>query len=97
MLWKGPDLAANFKEVMMPYKTPPRGWGPSASMKYKFTLVEWAKKQEVQEAWKQIAETHDLRLEEFNDIDRVFGFTDAALGWSFPIHYRCVSLLQTVC
>lgn len=96
MQWKGPDLEAEFEQVEMPYEPPPRGWGPSACMRYKFTLVEWAKKQEVQEAWKHIAETHGLRLKEFNDIHRVFGFTDATLAWSFPIHYRYVCFV-TVC
>ncbi|THY74861.1 hypothetical protein D6C95_10060 [Aureobasidium pullulans] len=85
--WKGPDLEADFTESKMPYEPPPRGWGPTATMKYKFTLTEWAKKPEIQKAWKEIAEANGLRMTEFSDIDRVFGFTDGALGWSFPLHY----------
>ncbi|CAD0113200.1 unnamed protein product [Aureobasidium uvarum] len=90
MDWKGPDLDAEYKEIRMPYEPPPRGWGPTASMRYKFTLMEWAKKSEVTEAWKQITATHGLRMKEFVDIDRVFGFTDATLGFSYPIHFRHV-------
>ncbi|KAI5210647.1 hypothetical protein E4T39_00223 [Aureobasidium subglaciale] len=85
--WKGPDLGADFREIKMPHEPPPRGWGPTASLRYKFTLVDWAKRPETQEAWHDIATANDLKLKEFTDIDRVFGFTDGALAWSFPLHY----------
>lgn len=88
--WKGPDVDAEFMEIETPYSPPPRGWGPAAKLRYKFTLVEWAKKPEVQKAWKEIATKHDLKLKEFSDIDRVFGFTDGALGLSYPLLYRYV-------
>jgi hypothetical protein len=62
--WKGPadavdadsgEQAAQLHKVETPYSPPPRGFGPPGRLKYKFTLVEWAKRREVQEAWKEIA------------------------------------------
>ncbi|TIA20911.1 hypothetical protein D6C80_02073 [Aureobasidium pullulans] len=85
--WKGPDLEADFMEITMPYVPPPRGWGPTATLKFKFTLTEWAKKPEIQKAWKEIADANGLKMTEFADVDRLFGFTDGTFGFSYPLLY----------
>ncbi|KAL2827975.1 hypothetical protein BDW59DRAFT_159932 [Aspergillus cavernicola] len=74
-------------EVDTPYSPPPRGFGPPGKLRYSFMLVEWAKRPEVQDAWKAIASQFGLRDRELWDTDRVFGFTDAAISWSSPIHF----------
>lgn len=91
--WNGPDTgtgAAGFKELTTPYNPPPRGFGPPATMRYKFTLTEWAKREDVQRAWKQLAAKYELREPALRDIDRVFGFVDAALLCSYSANYRYV-------
>lgn len=56
-------------------------------IRYKFTLVEWAQRPEVIKAWKELAEKHNLLDKQFRDVERVFSFTDAALGWSQSIYF----------
>jgi hypothetical protein len=41
----------------------------------------------VQAAWKELAANHDLLDKELRDIERVFGFTDAALRWNQHIYF----------
>lgn len=89
--WKGPDDDhAGFRKSTTPYSPPPRGFGPPATMRYRFTLTEWAKRDDVQEAWRQLAAKYGLREPVLRDIDRVFGFTDAALLCSYSANYRYV-------
>ncbi|KAJ6145387.1 hypothetical protein N7470_009282 [Penicillium chermesinum] len=73
--WRGPDLSdkAVYETMTLP-TSPPRGYGPPRCA----SLVEWAKRTEVQEAWKKIAETYSLCEKELRDVDEVFGFTDIA-------------------
>jgi hypothetical protein len=50
-------------------------YGPKGKVAYKFTLVEWAKRPEVQQAWKEIAAKNNLVLKVLNDPnDYIFGF-----------------------
>jgi len=81
----GPDTEKDtqFKEVATPYEPPPRGFGPRAIMKFRFSFVEWAKRSEVTQAWKELAEKHDLQHEQLKDIESVFGRADFALARSF--------------
>jgi len=66
-------------------------FGKNSPIRYKFTLVEWAHRKDVQEAWKELAAKYDLLDKEFRDIERIFSFTDAALSWSQSIYFRYVS------
>lgn len=92
MDWTRPETdPASLTEVVTPYNPPPRGFGPPGTIRYKFTLVDWAKQPEVQIAWKEISDLHGLKYKELCDTDRVFGFTDAAMQWPYPIHYSYVS------
>lgn len=62
-------------------------FGEPGKIRYKFTLVEWAQRPEVANAWKELAEKHDLMNKQFRDVERVFSFTDAALGWSQNVYF----------
>jgi hypothetical protein len=67
------------------------GWcsfGSNNAIRYRFTLVAWAQRADVREAWRELAEKHDLMEKEFRDVERVFSFTDAALSWSQSIYFR---------
>ncbi|KAJ5247142.1 hypothetical protein N7468_002125 [Penicillium chermesinum] len=87
--WRGPDLSdkAVYETMTLP-TSPPRGYGPPGVLRYSFQLVEWAKRTEVQEAWKKIAETYSLCEKELRDVDEVFGFTDIAVAMTYPIRLR---------
>lgn len=67
--------------------SPPYRFGEPGKIRYKFTLVEWAQRPEVVKAWKELAEKHDLMDKNFRDVERVFSFTDAALGWSQNVYF----------
>lgn len=87
--WNGPDTSAGAKyHTIKGHPQPPRGYGPPGELRSRFTLVEWAKRPEVQEAWKGIAETYGLREKELKEVDRVFGFTDQALTLTYPLQLR---------
>lgn len=89
--WKGPDDNASrpeYHEFQTPYTPPPRGYGPPATIRFKFTLAEWAKRPEVKNAWKEIVAEHNLRNIALEDVDRVFGFTDFGLSVSYPVIQR---------
>lgn len=89
MEWKGPvDDPSQYNETEMQYNPPPRGYGPPGKVRTRFTLTEWAKKLEIQAAWKDIATKNGLTDTTLGDIDRIFGFTDAALSSPYPIHFR---------
>lgn len=92
MPWSGPDTSENakFQEHVSPYTPPPRGFGPPATYRYKFTLTEWAKRPEVQKAWKEIAAKHQLREPALRDVDRIFGFADAAILCPYSANFRYV-------
>ncbi|OJJ57292.1 hypothetical protein ASPSYDRAFT_1049617 [Aspergillus sydowii CBS 593.65] len=88
MEWKGPvDDPSQYNETEMQYNPPPRGYGPPGKVRTRFTLTEWAKKPEIQAAWKDIATKNGLTDTTLGDIDRIFGFTDTALSSPYPIHF----------
>lgn len=49
-------------------------------MRIRFTLVDWARKPEVQAAWRELITQHNLKIAKLEDmdIDRIFGFTDGS-------------------
>ncbi|KAF2749379.1 NAD dependent epimerase/dehydratase family protein-like protein [Sporormia fimetaria CBS 119925] len=71
----------DYKEVTTRFEPPPRGWGPPATYRSRFTLVEWARRPEVQDAWSALIKAHNLQVAPLQemDIDRIFGFTDGSL------------------
>ncbi|KAG9187337.1 hypothetical protein G6011_05208 [Alternaria panax] len=54
------------------YDPPPRGFGPPATFRIRFTLTAWAKQEKVD------------KLQDM-DIDRIFGFTDGMMGFSLDL------------
>ncbi|KAK5137858.1 hypothetical protein LTR08_006627 [Meristemomyces frigidus] len=65
----------------------PRGYGPKGITKKKFKMTDWAKRDEVQKAWEELAEEHGLAQEKLADVDRVFGFLDGVLCRSVPLNF----------
>lgn len=87
--WKGPDPSEGAAYTTITgHRQPPRGYGPPGELRYRFALVEWAKRPEVQKMWEEIAEAHGLREKELREVDRVFGFADQALTMTYPIQLR---------
>ncbi|PPJ55560.1 hypothetical protein CBER1_05367 [Cercospora berteroae] len=79
---KGPQDGDRYVEY--PSRFNPRGYGPKGMTRRKFRMVDWAKKPEVQEAWKEIVKEHGL-TQELKDVDRVFGFLDGSLCRPAPL------------
>jgi hypothetical protein len=67
--------------VKSKHDPPPRGFGPPATYRFRFMLVDWARQSKVQKAWAELTGKHGLtggNLQDM-DIDRIFGFTDGSL------------------
>lgn len=67
--------------VKSKHDPPPRGFGPPATYRFRFRLVDWARQASVQEAWAELTKRYDLtggNLQDM-DIDRIFGFTDGSM------------------
>ena len=90
--WKGPDENAKWIVKETPYV--PRGYGPKGVVRRKFTLVDWAKKPEVKQAWKELADEYDLPEKELRDVDRVFGFLDGTVARHSPLEFRYVDAIR---
>lgn len=86
--WKGPDSEVTLAEQRTPHN--PRGYGPHGAARTRFTFTEWAKRDDVQRAWKSLADQHDLSSKELRDVDRVFGFLDGSISRAGPLMYRSV-------
>lgn len=83
--YKGPRDGDKYTENESPFI--PRGYGPKGITRRKFRLTDWAKKREVQEAWRRLAEEHLLSQKELADVDRVFGFLDGTLCRPAPLNF----------
>ncbi|KAJ8118577.1 hypothetical protein OPT61_g454 [Boeremia exigua] len=67
--------------VKSKHDPPPRGFGPPATYRIRFRLVDWARQEKVQSAWAELETRYNLtsgKLQDM-DIDRIFGFTDGSL------------------
>ncbi|KAL2134071.1 hypothetical protein VTI74DRAFT_1067 [Chaetomium olivicolor] len=65
----------------------PRGYGPQAALRSTFTLLEWSLQPHVEEAWKTLAQEHNLVLDPFDDRyrARIFSFADSAVIGDAPM------------
>lgn len=70
--WKGPGSEDECKQEMET-RFVPRGYGPKGVTRRKFSTVEWAKREDVKEAWAELASEHGLVQKELVDVERVFG------------------------
>ena len=75
----------------------PRGYGPKGVTRRKFKMTDWAKREDVQKAWAELAEEAGLPQKELVDVDRVFGFLDGTLCRPAPLTYRYVALICVDC
>lgn len=79
--YETPSLNAAYTTIQSKHTTPPRGFGPPATYRVRFRLVDWARQEKVQKAWEELTVVHGLsggKLQDM-DIDRIFGFTDGSL------------------
>ncbi|KAH8897997.1 hypothetical protein GQ53DRAFT_885061 [Thozetella sp. PMI_491] len=95
--WEGPQQATEVDFQQIPLAAPPlpRGFGPAVNLRFRFTLTEWAKKSEVVNAWREIAEEAGLQNKELGNVDRIFGFADAALLTPWPTIYSNTKLRKS--
>jgi hypothetical protein len=63
----------------------PRGYGQKGVTRRKFSMAEWAKREEVQVAWKEMCDEHGLSIPEEKELDRIFGFLDGTLCRPAPL------------
>ncbi|KAK8153585.1 NAD dependent epimerase/dehydratase family protein-like protein [Phyllosticta citrichinensis] len=79
--WKGPSLdPSQYQVSKLPGEKTPRGYGPQTEFRLRFSLVEWAKRPEVQQAWKEIASEHGLVTTELTKVDEVFSVLEMTLS-----------------
>ncbi|KAL9113161.1 MAG: hypothetical protein Q9227_002773 [Pyrenula ochraceoflavens] len=80
--WYGLDCItppdnAEYMEIEAPYN--PRGYGPKAKVRVRFSFAQWAQKPEVKRAWRELHDEYGLRgPAEFSDeeIQKYFSFLD---------------------
>jgi nucleoside-diphosphate-sugar epimerase len=65
----------------------PRGYGKKGITRRSFSMTEWAKRSEVQAAWREMASDYDLSMPEEKELDRIFGFLDGTLCRPAPLFF----------
>ncbi|KAK8227317.1 NAD dependent epimerase/dehydratase family protein-like protein [Phyllosticta capitalensis] len=79
--WKGPSLdPSQYTVSKLSSETTPRGFGSQPEYRERFSIVGWAKRSDVQQAWREIASKHNLQPQELTDIDRVFSVLEYTLN-----------------
>ncbi|KIW13409.1 hypothetical protein PV08_08597 [Exophiala spinifera] len=66
--------------VQMPYTPPPRGFGEAGKVEFAWSFQEWALRDDVQNAWRRIAERHSLVKNPFDNVTDVFGILDGDIS-----------------
>jgi hypothetical protein len=79
-------MSGNIIKSETPYV--PRGYGPKGVTTKMFSMVDWAKREDVKRAWAELADEHGLVQRELVDVDRVFAFLDGTLCRHSPLNYR---------
>ncbi|SMQ49453.1 unnamed protein product [Zymoseptoria tritici ST99CH_3D7] len=82
--WKGPEDGDEYTENESRFN--PRGYGSKGVTRRKFRMVDWAKREDVQLAWKELVQGYGL-TQELKDVDRVFGFLDGTLCRPAPLMF----------
>ena len=77
--WKGPEVEEGQKLSETQTRFNPRGYSGKGVVRRKFTLVSWAKREDVKRAWGELAGEYGLVERELRDVDRVFAFLDGSL------------------
>ena len=62
-------------------------YGPQATLRSTFSLLEWSLQPEIESAWKELAKQHGLVLDPFDDRHRarIFSFSDSAVIGDAPM------------
>ena len=84
--WKGPQPAEECEATETRFV--PRGYGPKGVTRRKFSMADWAKRNDVQKAWAELVQENALSHKELVDVDRVFGFLDGTLCRHSPLNFR---------
>lgn len=66
--------------ITMPVAPPPRGFGGPGKIDFAWSFQEWARRDEVQAAWKRLETKHGLVKSPFDDITGVFGILDGDIS-----------------
>jgi hypothetical protein len=64
-------------------------FGPPGKIRYTFSLVDWAKRPDVQAAWAEIAKRDGITADPFKDLERVWSPTHLALvtPWAMSVRF----------
>lgn len=68
------------KSITMPVAPPPRGFGGPGKVEVAWSFQDWARREEVQTAWKRLEAKHGLLQSPFDDITAVFGVLDGDIS-----------------
>ncbi|KAH8697578.1 hypothetical protein BGW36DRAFT_407565 [Talaromyces proteolyticus] len=91
--WKAPEEdKSKYRVNVSRHVQTPRGYGPLGATCSTFSLQEWSGQSEVQAAWAELAQKHELVLDPFTDKNRaqIFSMTDSAVigGWPLSLSMR---------
>lgn len=72
---------------MLTTACPHNSYGPQATLRSTFSLLEWSLQPQVEKAWKELAKSQDLVLDPFDDRyrARIFSFSDSAVIGDAPM------------
>ncbi|KAF2706961.1 hypothetical protein K504DRAFT_459399 [Pleomassaria siparia CBS 279.74] len=75
---------AGYSEIKTRFEPPPRGFGPPATIRTRFTLVSYMQQPSAQKAWASLLSKHNLKAQRLEDMDveRIFSFADMSLAGS---------------
>ena len=82
---QGPTCDEKYNEVTTRFN--PRGYGGKGVVRAKFSMAQWARRDDVQKAWKELSQEHGISIPEEKEFDRIFQFLDGALCRPAPLIY----------
>ncbi|RFU24187.1 hypothetical protein B7463_g12150, partial [Scytalidium lignicola] len=84
-----PDVSGNYRETILPYSTPPRGYGPVGKLRYTWKFTDWAKKTVVQTTWAKLQKEHNLCQSPFEEdkVDQIFAFLDSNIACTWSLSF----------
>lgn len=88
--WRGPQWEEGKEGKLIETETRfnPRGYGGKGVTRRKFTLTSWAKREDVQRVWAELANEYGLVEKELKEPDRVFAFLDGTLCRPASLNFR---------
>ncbi|KAL1995878.1 hypothetical protein VTN49DRAFT_744 [Thermomyces lanuginosus] len=91
--WTPPEEdQSKYRATQSRHVRTPRGYGPVGVTRSTFSLLEWSRRPEVEQAWRELTTKHGLVLDIFSEKNRhdIFGITDSAVigGWPLSLSMR---------